>query len=56
MIIFNICFDYSALKRQNSWPPDVSALDALNEITRGRDTIAEKKVSKNKRYVLQYKS
>ena len=45
MIIFNICFDYSALKRQNSRTLDVSAVDALNEITRGRDTIAEKKVS-----------
>ena len=44
------CFVYNALKRQNSWPPGVSALDALNDYKWQRH-LAEKYVCKiNKRY------
>ena len=43
LLIFNIRFVYNTvnLKRQNSWPPDVSALDALNDYTWQRH-LAEK--------------
>ena len=51
-IIFHNMFYSFCLKRQNSWPPDDSALDALNDYTWQRHLV-EKSCFKCKLYIKQ---